>query len=163
MDGGPCSSSISSGGRVCPRARGCCERSAARDAMRARRHPRNTTWNTHFAQLFIDNPGGCWCCCGARPRASRVQPRRAVGAGYSYSGTGYGYANSSLDYARDLYNFMVVFYGAPRPRPRCARVCVRGAARVGAQRAGSKSSEHRLRSRMLNRGARRGVPRDAAE
>eukprot|EP00049_Salpingoeca_infusionum_P026922 m.28964 g.28964 ORF g.28964 m.28964 type:complete len:478 (-) comp9099_c0_seq1:189-1622(-) len=52
--------------------------------------PRDTTWNTEYSLLFIDNP---------------------VGAGFSYTGTGKGYAtNSYEDVARDLYNGLNAFY-----------------------------------------------------
>jgi hypothetical protein len=53
---------------------------------------------------WMDHTGAC--CRVLTP------PVHAVGAGYSYTGTGYGYANASIDYARDLYNFMVTFYGS---------------------------------------------------
>eukprot|EP00055_Hartaetosiga_balthica_P010143 m.42338 g.42338 ORF g.42338 m.42338 type:complete len:462 (+) comp7054_c1_seq1:2002-3387(+) len=46
-------------------------------------HERDTTWNSNYSLLFIDNP---------------------VGAGYSYTGTGKGFAtNSKVDVARDLF------------------------------------------------------------
>ncbi|EGD83190.1 hypothetical protein PTSG_03820 [Salpingoeca rosetta] len=53
-------------------------------------HERDTTWNSNYSLLFIDNP---------------------VGAGYSYTGTGKGYAtNTREDVARDLYACLTEFY-----------------------------------------------------
>jgi len=51
---------------------------------------RDTTWNSDYGMLFIDNP---------------------VGAGFSYTGTGQGWAtNSKVDVARDLFNCLTEFY-----------------------------------------------------
>eukprot|EP01147_Barroeca_monosierra_P005272 gene5272-7051_t len=51
---------------------------------------RDTTWNTKYSLLFIDNP---------------------VGAGFSYTGTGKGFAtNSRVDVARDLFACLNEFY-----------------------------------------------------